>query len=205
MKHEMYRVKNLPVITIDNYYSERVCEKVWQELCFLNNEPEKLMSPQNTGSAFTTNENNQKIFFKKNKGIFLDEVYIDRSISNILVANRKIFDDAEKLIDIDIFFRYIKESTKDKTLVQYYEDSDYYEYHSDIAVITAITWFYKTPKTFTGGELIFEDGPSIECNFNRTVIFPSILRHSVNQTCVPNNLVGKNFGRYSITQLITFD
>ena len=204
MKYELYKVENLPVVVIDNYYSERVYEKIWQELSFLNNEPEKLLLPENTGSAYTTNENGQKIFSKKNKGIFLDEVYIDRSISNILVANRKIFDVAEKLIDVDIFFRYVKESTRDKTLVQYYEDSDYYGYHCDKSVMTAITWFYKTPKMFTGGELVFENGPKIECNFNRFVIFPSILRHSVNKTCVPNNLLGENYGRYSISQLVTF-
>jgi hypothetical protein len=198
---EIQIVSNLPVAIVDNFYSESSCEKIWQELTFLNNSPQKLVDPDETGSAWKT-VNDQKVYTKKNKGIFLDAVYHNRDISNILTENRQMFDPAflEELISHHVFFRYLKESNRDQTLVQYYEDSNYYEYHYDRATITAVSWFYKKPKGFSGGEFVFENGPSIECMHNRMIIFPSILSHAVNPIVVGENLKNQNYGRYSVSQ-----
>jgi hypothetical protein len=194
-------VSNLPVAIIDNFYSEKSCEKIWQELLFLNNTDQKLVDPEETGSAWKIVED-QKIYTKKNKGIFLDGVYHNRNASNILTENRQIFDPAllEELISHHVFFRYLKESNRDQTLIQYYENSDYYEYHYDRALITAVSWFNKKPKGFTGGEFVFENELTVECKHNRMIIFPSILSHAVNPVVVGENLKNQNYGRYSISQ-----
>ena len=61
--------------------------------------------------------------------------------------------------------------------LNYYEDSNFYDYHTDKATITALTIFFQEPKKFEGGELLFENELTIPCENNTLVIFPSILKH----------------------------
>jgi predicted 2-oxoglutarate/Fe(II)-dependent dioxygenase YbiX len=161
-----------------------------------------MQSPEKTGTAFyeITNEP-----LKQNLGIMLDEVYIDRTVSNILKENRKLFqkDIVDQLVDNHVFFRYLINSTLDNTMVQYYENSNFYKSHTDTATITAISWFYNKPKKFQGGRLLFEDNSVVDCNYNRMIIFPSVLFHSVEEITLDKCDQNKNFGRYSITQLIS--
>ena len=59
-----------------------------------------------------------------------------------------------------------------------------------------MTWYYKEPKKFTGGELIFTDFDyTIPCKKNYTIIFPSFLRHKVNEV----NVEEDGYGRFTIT------
>jgi hypothetical protein len=203
MKLTCYEIKSLPIVIIDDFYTDSSCEKIWQELEFLNNDPIKFKSPEETGSAFSI-VNNEQVYSKQNVGIFLDSVYSKRETSNILTENRKIFSNklVDELVNHHIIFRYLRTSNIDTTVIQYYENSCYYKEHIDHCAITAVCWFYKLPKLFTGGELTFENGLSIDCLYNRIVVFPSVLAHSVEQVFVDTKLIGKNFGRYSITQLI---
>jgi Rps23 Pro-64 3,4-dihydroxylase Tpa1-like proline 4-hydroxylase len=201
MEFNYYNVLNLPVVVVDNFYDDRACQLIWQELCFLNND-NKLLRPEETGSALDINTNAP---LKNNIGITLDEIYLDRNVSNILKESRKIFFDeiADCFIDFNVFFRYLRASNLDTTIVQYYENSNFYESHTDSATITAIAWFYDQPKKFQGGQLMFEDGSTIECRYNRMVLFPSILFHSVEPISVKEDDRNRGVGRYSITQLIS--
>jgi len=201
MKIAFYTVCELPVAVIDEYYDNRACDRIWQELCFLNNDQGKLQSPADTGSALDLKTG---VPLKRNRGIDLDSVYADRSISNILKENKKLFRDelTDQLMQHHAFFRYLRGDPENSTLVQYYETGDHYKKHTDGAVVTAITFFYQGPKSFSGGGLIFEDKLQVECGYNRMVIFPSILFHAVESVNIDCSLVGQNFGRYSITQFV---
>ena len=97
------------------------------------------------------------------------------------------------------FFRYLWRSNRDETKIHYFENGDHYRPHTDDCVITAITWFYKEPKMFTGGDLIIEKAVKFPCLNNTTVIFPSILYHEVTAV-VMENLSG--LGRYSMSQFL---
>lgn len=196
-----YTIKSLPVVVIDNYYSEQAAEEIWKELQFYST-GNKFLEPSKTGTA--TDNNKQPL--KKNGGLFLDEVYADRHVSNILRENRKLWTPEliDKLVENHTFFRYLKQCNKDFTLVSYYEDSDYYLPHTDTATLTLVSWFYKKPKKFSGGSLTIEDELTIDCEYNRTVIFPSILYHAVDTIVIDEEYRNKNFGRYTITQLILF-
>jgi Rps23 Pro-64 3,4-dihydroxylase Tpa1-like proline 4-hydroxylase len=187
-------------MVIDDFYDENEYFKIWQEISFLSNEPDKFESdPSKTGSAI--NENGT--YKKQNKGLFLDVVYSNnRNISNILRENRKIFSMSKELENYHSFYRYITQSNKDATLLNYYESSDYYEPHFDNAIITAVTWFYDKPKKFKGGDLILEKTTEIECIDNRIVIIPSIMSHSVTEISMDAELQNKNLGRYSLAQFI---
>lgn len=188
-------------IVIDDFYTDEELAGIWQELDFLT---PKLKDPSQTGSATDSDGN----LLKRNKGIFLDSSYNDRTISNILSVNRKIFSkEIVKVFDENYgpLFKLYKNSNFDSTLVNYYEKSDYYEPHEDLSIFTALTMLYKEPKNFTGGDLIFPGyDVTIECRSNRLVIFPSMTAHAVNSVNLTKSLDG-NFGRYSIAQFISYN
>lgn len=206
MKTTYYEVKKLPVLIIDDYYSADACDKIWQELCFLNNSSDKFKTPESTGSAYEMVQG-EKVLLKNNLALGLDTVYLDRRVSSILTENRKTFslemmDFCEKY---HYFFKYLRFANKDSTLVNYYENSHYYKSHRDDATVTTLSFFYQNPKSFSGGNLIIEGELEIECAYNRFIIFPSILLHEVQKISIDEELVGKNFGRYSITQLMSIN
>lgn len=205
MQIENYLVNSLPVVVIDDFYDSEAIKKIWHEIQFysLGN---PWLDPSNTGSATSVQSDGTQQYLKKNKGLFLDEIYLNRDISQILIENRKIFSlhITKKLIDINVIFKHITNCTRDCTLLSYYEDSDYYKPHTDSAAITVVSWFYNSPKKFQGGELIFENDLSIACEFNRTVVFPSILMHAVSPISMQEFDRMKNFGRYTITQLLSY-
>lgn len=193
-------------MVVDQFYDDESCEQIWQELCFINNDPAKFKPPAQTGSAYDLMDNGEKVYLKQNRAVSLDTTYLDRNMSSILTKNRKTFSAelADELTKYHLLFRYLKHGNRDGTLVSYYENEDYYLPHTDDATMTAVTWFYKKPKAFTGGEIVFENELKIDCVYNRTVFFPSILKHSVLPISMDKNLVGKNYGRYTITQLLSF-
>lgn len=203
MDIKTHDVLGFPVVVIDNFYDDRSCESIWQELCFLNSDGGKLKLPEDTGGAIRE-EGSDRISLKKNKGLRLEDAYADRNISNIFRENRKLFDKklGQKLEAINPIYRYISLSNSDVTIMHYYENNDYYLAHRDGAAITAVSWFYKLPKSFQGGHLGFENGVSIECIHNRTVIFPSFLDHSVDSIGMDQINMLNNYGRYSLTQMI---
>jgi len=201
-----YEVKKQPIAVIDNIYQKNEVEKIWEELCFLNNDPSKFYDPKDTGSAYKESENGEPEYLKQNKALSLDFTYRDRSISNILTHNRKLFTSeiTDEITKNNILFRYWKHANSDGSLVSYYENSDYYLPHHDTATMTALTWFYQKPKAFAGGDIIFENELKIECKVNRCVIFPSIVEHEVEQISMEEQNLRKNLGRYTISQFISF-
>lgn len=188
-----------PYLIVDNLYDDDELRLIWQELDFLCH-PEKWRSPEDTGTA-TCNDKP----LKNNFGIFLDGkygIYSDRKISNILTLNRKILDKGILDVYANLSFGYQSAfmTTEDNTLISYYEDSQYYKRHNDQGVMTALTWFYKEPKAFFGGDLIFSDfnKHTVELKNNRAVLFPSFVFHEVEEICMPEHKPG--FGRYCTAQ-----
>jgi hypothetical protein len=195
---ELYNVGGLPIVVIDDFYTKEECDLIWQELSFLNSTEGNFGGPEKTGTA-----THESVILKKNSGIFLDEVYNLRTFSNILNLNRKVFSLSSSLTEKSFFFKYLDQSNQDSTLVQYYENSDYYKSHWDKSLITAISWFYQKPKSFSGGDIIFNDELKVECKYNRLVIFASVINHEVEEVKLGQNLLKQNLGRYSISQFIS--
>jgi Rps23 Pro-64 3,4-dihydroxylase Tpa1-like proline 4-hydroxylase len=205
MNFSWHKVKDLPIVVIDNFYDNAACQKIWQELEFLNYDKKLEKDSSKTGSATHKLESGEVVALRKNKSVFLDDVYAKREFSNILNENRKLFfpDVVLPLIKYHYFFNYFMELNYDSTLLNYYENSDFYKSHRDVAVITAITWFYKTPKKFLGGDLILENELKIECGNNRTVIMPSCINHAVEPIYMEEQHLEQGFGRYSISQFLS--
>jgi hypothetical protein len=191
-----------PVLIIDDMYSVPELELIWEELRFLTS-PKRLLASEHVGAAKDENGNTKKSAF----GTFLDSFYSQRDFSNILSVNRKLF--TEQVTGIatqqSIFYGLLREINSDNTLINYYENSQSYAPHTDTAVFTAITMFYKEPVRFTGGDLEFpEVGLKVEKRNNRMVMFPGSLQHAV--TSVEMQGVYPTFsglGRYAMAQFLT--
>ena len=192
------KISDLPVAHIQNFYSSDELKKIMNELEYLYS-IDRYKGAEEDGGPGTAYEDG--VALKVGKGLHLNVVYDDVKQSDILGINRKIFNESlmESLMGNHPFFRYLWRSNRDETKIHYFENGDHYRPHTDDCVITAITWFYKEPKMFTGGDLIVEKAVKFPCLNNSTVIFPSILYHEVTSV-VMENLPG--FGRYSMSQFL---
>ena len=118
----------------------------------------------------------------KHYGIELDTVYNQRrEISDILTLNRKAFDKSflDTLSQLSPLILDIKLVNEDFTKIKYYEDGEYYKSHQDNARFTMLTYLYKEPKAFTGGDLYFEDfNYTIPIENNMLIFFTGCINHT---------------------------
>lgn len=185
-------------ILIRDLYSKEELKLMWRETEFLF---EKL-GDENATSAATDEAGSRK---KSGKGVFLDDVYKTRAVSDLLNISRKIFHCEEMNNEIEkmnsIFFEYYKKTNWDSTMLQYYEDGHYYKQHVDESIFTAIYTFYKEPKCFDGGDLYFEKYDyTLPIRNNQLILFPSIVSHGVTEVTMKKP--GYMNGRFSIANLI---
>ena len=187
-----------PYIVIDDYYERNELEYIWEELDFLSHPNKLKRATKRSGGA---SDNDGKLL-KRNFHRYLDGIYVERELSNILTVNRKLFeDDCELFRQHPHWFFQNVVFDADYTQVGYYEDNDEYGQHYDCATATSLTWLYREPKRFTGGDLFLgHEKIKIDCINNRTLIFPSMIRHSVNKIQMEIEHQNKRLGRYAISQ-----
>ena len=204
MKVELYdKPYQFPYLVIDDYYDKEELIKIWYELGYLK---DKLVSPKESGSAYNKDSKGKIEYLKTNTCLYIDQV-IEYSL--IKEYNRKTFgimndirDQQKNHSTSTWFFKNLK-TNFDTTLVSYYENSEYYKAHYDNALVTVLTWLYFNPKKFKGGNLTFTDYDiTIECINNRTIMFPSIIRHEVDSIIMREEDCNKGLGRWCLTQFV---
>ena len=203
-----------PYIVIDDVYDTNELNLIWRELDFLL-DGNKFDEPEKTGSAVGND-----VVLKKNGGIWLDDAYSDRKFSNILTCNRKLYKELESIWSgsESWWFRSLLGSksilNQDYTLLSYYDQEDYYKPHYDKSILTSLTWLYREPKGFDGGDFILNPtmdkkhllnettgSETVELKNNRTVMFPGIIPHQV--TSVKMNCKNKKgMGRFCISNFL---
>lgn len=187
-----------PYLIIENMYSDDELKLIWQELEFLTYR-NKLRPPEKCGSARSSDGE----YLKNNSGLYLDSIYTDRSISNILSINPKLYSENIMKAFSEICFAYgnISHTNYDATLISYYENGGYYKPHRDTAIYTSITWFYKEPKSFTGGDFNFTQyNVKVPVKNNATILFPSFVEHSVDNILMDDSEESFGKGRYCMAQ-----
>ena len=188
-----------PYILVDEVYDKDELDLIWEELDFISC-GDKMDSPEDTGSAKLPSTGK---YLKNNKGLFLDQMYNVREVSNILNVNRKIF-----TIDLTEHPSWFWKSlgpllSMDTTLVSYYENNDFYDPHTDLSQVTILYWIYREPKKFEGGDLYFPDYETgIRVKNNRAIIFPSFIEHGVTPITMEKIDDEKLWGRYCITNFV---
>ena len=139
--------------------------------------------------------------------INFDNLYENRETSNILNTMNKIYDDSELINNLKIsswFYEVWGYTNIDNTFVAYYEDTDYYKAHRDIAVISMMYWLWEEPKSFEGGNIHLTDYDiEIPLERNQLMIMPSSLNHAVDPIKMikqTDKLSG--MGRYCIVRFL---
>jgi hypothetical protein len=196
----MYINDPFPHVIIENVYEKWELDLIWSELSFYRTG--NMMLPPEYGASAKTADGE---YLKKNATIFLDTLYTNRDASHILVMNRRLFE--KDVVDATRNHWMLSQFATcdvDFTLLSYYGDSEYYKPHQDAASYTALTHFFKEPKGFDGGDIVFEDFDfSYPVKNNRIILFNSHIRHAVKE--VKMNNPDPSYGRWVMAQMLTWD
>ena len=200
MEYEIKELQNkTPYVYITNLYSEEELSELFSELDYLQSRPSIWLDPEASGSAMTP-ENDP---LKQNKGIWMNHIYKQVEASAVLSHNMKIYSTglAQKIAIEHSWFEYLLLNSRFSTLLSYYENNSHYKPHRDQAVLTTLTWLYKEPKQFEGGEITLNNEETLPCDSNSMIIFPSTCLHEVSPVLL-NNTSEKGMGRYTITTFV---
>jgi len=185
-----------PHLVIEDFYNKDELKLIWQELDFLTS-PSKLM-PANLNGSIEANH----------LSVVLDHVYSNRSISDILTINRKALSKEIKdvFVELDPLLAHVNLVNSDLTKIKYYENYNGYKKHQDLARFTALTYFYKEPKAFEGGDLYFNDFDyTIKLKNNMLVLFVGALWHESLPVSLKQNGHITGNGKYTMTQFLNID
>ena len=191
--------KVFPFLYIDNWYSPEEEKLIWRELDFYTIRSPMLFHRAEKDPA--TGKYLDGTTKSKAHRIYIDTLYRRRDASHLLrlhplkMASEEV-QNAIKAAGPN--FRVYGQTNCDTTMLNYYEDHDYYASHSDIAMMTSICWFHRKPKAYTGGNLTFKDIKfTLECKHNRLVLFPGYYFHQVDAIKMKKKKeIG--WGRYAI-------
>ena len=198
LEAELY-VEPFPLMVVKNFYNQNELDLIWKELDFYT-EPNKLLEAEGYGGI--VNRTNAK-------AICLDEFYKGkyRNISNILTVNRKLFKCGvlDKFSEIHGCCCIASKTNYDITKVRYYHNDEYYDPHTDSSVhFLAFSYFYKEPKKFIGGDLIFPKYDfKLPCENNSMVIFPGWVEHGVRKVTIKDSDYFDGWGRYCISSFFS--
>jgi len=189
-----------PHMIVENMYNEEELNLIWEELNFLT-KPNKLIIDDD----LATDRDEDGNIKSQSKSILLDNIYSQRSVSNILNVNRKLFGNGylQTFSQISQFSKSILYQNLDFTKIRYYENGIDYSPHIDFYNYTAITFFHKTPKSFNGGELFFPEHDIIfESKNNAMILFPSYITHAAKKVIMNENDYYSGRGKYSMMQFL---
>ena len=195
----IYYNEPFPYILIDDFYNQSELDGIWEELDYLCHPKRMGRSSIERGAATMDGQS-----LKNAWEVFLDTFFTSRDSSNILEVNRKLVDQEIYKNHSHWLFNHLDALNEDNTQILYYENNDEYKPHRDLARLTAITWFYREPKKFTGGNLRFPRfDMEIECKHNRVILFPSSIHHGVEKVGMEEKDMGKKLGRFTMTQFLS--
>ena len=207
------KFNGIPCIIVDDYYSDNELAKIAQEIEFL---APKLGDEKTTGTATEITAVGEKTK-KRGHGVFVDSVYQHRGYSSILNVSQKLFTDSRVSNKIQeaktsktggVYWNLWKTVNHHSTLLQTYRNGDYYNLHVDSSLFTVITTLKFATEPMVGGDLLFRDNFGKEflykAEHNSTIVFPSVIEHSVTEVCVDSYRKTSIFDhRWSIAHLMS--
>ena len=204
MKFEIYNKLGVSFLVVKELYDQNELQLIQKELNFLyysssfTRDKARLVTAQLADGSYLA----------ERSGVWLDNFYRDRNTSIILRINRKLFAEKEivdQFVKLNPYHLSYSKCDIDTTLLQYYENSDYYKSHTDNACFSIVTWFFQEPKKFVGGNLRFTDLEIvIEIENNMSVIFPCFLYHEVDEVKMLEVEDNVPIGRFSMSQFLLF-
>jgi Rps23 Pro-64 3,4-dihydroxylase Tpa1-like proline 4-hydroxylase len=182
-------------------YTDEELDLIWQELDFLTYSS-KLWDPCKYGGA----KNALEEYLTNAKALVLDIVYQKRVYSNILTINRKLFTDGYTQIfsELSPDLKFIPNVNLDTTKIRYYQNGEYYRPHTDYTLAAlSLSYFYREPKQFSGGELVFPShNYEFDCSHNSMILIPGYVEHGVNKIKTEETPYSGH-SRYCMTQFLS--
>ena len=201
-----YIEEPFPYILIDDHYDEEQQNLIWEELDYITH-PLRMESSNESDNRRDDSAKDEDTgeTLKNTHVVWLKSLFVQKNQSNILM-NMKV--DRDVLTKHRHWYFNCRTASTYDTQVLYYENGHEYKPHYDSTIFTSLTWFYKKPKAFIGGDFIFpEFDTKVELKDNRTIIFPGCLLHQVTPVSMKENksnslLDSNKMGRYCISQFI---
>lgn len=195
-----------PHAIIQNFYDQEELSLIWRELDFLTS-PHKLEHTSLHGS--NGKDQLTGLPLSESLGLNLDNIYNgDRKISDILRLNRKIFHPKilQAFESLSPLLGHLRIINEDFTKIKYYENGNYYRKHADDSRFTAVTYFHKEPKAFTGGDLHFDEYDyTIPIENNMLVFFVGCIEHSSLDVKMNGDYPKySGYGKYVMNQFLDF-
>ena len=188
-----------PFLIIEDLYTEDELTLIWQELDYYQSNSYILNANTNPSLSEDGKARTKKL------GNFVDNVFQKREYSNILCLSRKLFQPG-LIVNSDHIkeWKYLRPDI-DHSLLSYYDDGAYYLPHHDNTVVSIISWLWKEPKRFEGGDFVFEDYKlTIKCKHNSAVAFPGTTLHGVTPITMEDQYKDEGLGRYSLSHFLNF-
>jgi len=203
VNQKVYQFKEpFPHLIVENMYTDEELALIWQELEFLTYF-QKLSDPEEYKGA----KNSLGEYLTVAKALELDTVYNNRNFSNILTVNRKLFSDGYTNLFSELaeHLKFVPFVNLDHTKIRYYENGEFYDAHVDCEYLCiALSYFYKSPKMFSGGELFFPDYDfEFSCDHNSMIMIPGYIKHGVKQITTQEKPFSGN-SRYCMTQFLHY-
>ena len=214
MKVKVYNNK-MPYLVIDDYYTEQELKSVWSEIDFYTNSQDR----DEIGRA---NDNS----VARESGKPLSESYrwypcnyFNNDFTNIsplfrLSSKLSCQELHNSFKDLYPWYNLFTSTNISDIMLSYYEEGDYYKKHHDSSMWTQLIWVAKpeglstSPKSrkWKGGDFYVyteqDKKKKISWQNNRSVIFPSMLKHEV-EPIVWKDVEHKfGDGRYTITYFL---
>ena len=188
----------LGYVTIDDTFAPRELEFIWSAIDHIQAQG-LFQSPEHTGSAIDPRTGQ---LVKKNRSIFLADLDTEhqqpdiRSLTATLWTNREITQALTAINPTLSIWRNLNYSTH---LLSYYESGESYPAHRDRSVFTILTWLYKEPKQWQGGEFELTGYQRrFTVQNNQSIIIPGSFLHQADPVSMMTSEPGQ--GRYCLAQ-----
>ena len=192
-----------PFLVVDNFYNKEEQDFIWTEL---DSHKENFVVDEGTANRGVATNHNGKSIANLSR-IYLDELYENkRERSSILHCYQKLFtrEIINKYKEKTLAARTYATTNTDWSQVSYYENNNNYDKHFDEFMHSVLIWFYRKPKRFDGGDLIFTDlNETVKCKHNRMILFPSYYYHKVNKVIMKEQYRNKGLGRFCLTHFFS--
>jgi len=197
----------IPYVVIDDWFTDEELKSVWSEVNFYTHgQPKnKILRADETVVA---RENNKSLAesYRWYPCNYFHKDYTDISplfrYSNKL-KNKELHNSMAILYP---WYNMFTSTNISNIMVSYYEEGDYYKPHHDMFMWTQLIWITKEPKEWTGGDFYVypeeDKREKILYKNNRSVIFPSMMKHEVEPIKWKDKKPENGYGRYTISYFL---
>ena len=188
---------------IEDTFTKDQMDFIWKELEFVTNR-NAMQRWEISKEKFSEDLEVEKInnvfypFVKYTDALLISPVAV---FPKMQLCREEVFSFYESINPVHELYRH---QNFHNVFASYYQDADKYDYHRDSCCYTTLTYLYKEPKSFSGGEItlkVKEVEETKEIKNNMSIIFPGVYQHKVSPITMSSEFGNySTYGRYCISQ-----